>query len=267
MRTTTRAGLELLAFDTLGDGVEAVVTTRHGGTSTGPYAGLNLGDHVGDDPAAVRANRDLVAEALGVAALTIPDQCHGARVAVVDDDLAGAGHTGGTDAAARLGATDGLVTDRPGIALTILVGDCVPVVVWDPARRALGVAHAGRLGTVLGVVPAVITTLGERYGSRPGDLRIGIGPHIGATSYEVGPAEVAEAEAAFPGLGVCTPTAGGRATLDLEGAVRAQLADAGVASDAVERAGIDTLRSTDRFFSHRAERPCGRFALVATIVA
>jgi YfiH family protein len=220
---------------------------------------------VGDDPAAVRANRDLVCRALGVDALTIADQCHGAAVAAVDEGLAGAGHTGDHDAQARLPATDGLVTALPGVALAVLVADCQPVVCWDPVARAVGVAHAGRRGTLLGVVPAVVEAMVTAFGTRPADLRVGLGPHIAGPSYEVGPAEVAEVERAFPDLGLLEPTRQGHANLDLAPAVLHQLAEAGVAGEAVEVMALDTRTSTDLLFSHRAARPTGRFALVAVI--
>ena len=80
-----------------------------------------------------------------------------------------------------------LVTATPGVALAILVADCVPVVLWDPVRRAVGVAHAGRNGTILGVVPATIAAMAERFGTEAAHLRAGIGPHIAGPSYEVGP--------------------------------------------------------------------------------
>jgi polyphenol oxidase len=106
--------------------------------------------------------------------------------------------------------------------------------------------------------------MAERYGTDPTHVRAGIGPHIAASSYEVGPAEVADVHAAFPHLSLCEPTREGHACLSLERAIRHQLTASGVRAYRVESAGIDT-RVDDRFFSHRAERPCGRFALVAAL--
>jgi YfiH family protein len=251
-------------FDHLGPGVRAVVTTRGGGASTGPYASLNLGYHVGDDPGAVASNRERVCRWLGVEQLTVADNAHGAAVAVITPDLAGAGHGSDEDGRRRLGGIDGLVTDQPGVALMVLVADCQPIVLWDPVRRALGVAHAGRGGTVQGIVPAVVGQLASSFGSRPADLRVGIGPHIGPRSYEVGRAEVDEFVATF-GSDLVHPTTAGRGSLDLEGAVRRQLAGLGVPEPAVAAFGVDTRTSTDEWFSDRAERPCGRFGLVAVI--
>ncbi len=160
--------------------------------SAGVYGSLNLGGHVGDDPAAVAENRRRLAAALGVRRLTVADQQHTARVAVVDERLAGRGHDGAADAAAAFPATDAMITSLPGTALTILVADCAPVVLYDPVRRAAGVAHSGRAGTIKGVIPQTVKAMTATFGSDPADLLVGIGPAIGAASYEIGAAEAAE---------------------------------------------------------------------------
>jgi copper oxidase (laccase) domain-containing protein len=120
-------GLVTWEFGFAGEDVLAAVTTRPGGVSTGPYAELNLGYHVGDEPNRVAENRRRVCEALRVDALTVCDQQHRDRVAIVDEALAGAGNDSADDAMRRLRATDGLVTNVPGVALTIMVADCAPV--------------------------------------------------------------------------------------------------------------------------------------------
>lgn len=266
MRWSSESGLELLSFEICGPRARAVVTTRAGGVSTAPYDTLNLGYHVGDAAADVAENRRRVCAALGIDALTVADQQHRARVAAIGTSLAGAGHVSHEDAVERLPGTDGMVTNEPGVALTVLVADCQPIVLWDPVARALGVAHAGRGGTILGVVPEVVRAMCEGFGSRPADLRAGIGPHISVSSYEVGPQEVSQTVEAFPELPeVVRPTQEGRGCLDLALAVRAQLEACGIPRDSIEHSGINTRESTDRFFSDRAQRPCGRFALVAVI--
>jgi hypothetical protein len=246
--------------------VTAVVTTRHGGVSTGPYGSLNLGGHVGDQPEAVAENRRRLAAALGVDRLTIADQKHTATIAVVDGALAGRGHDGVADSAAAFPETDAMITNRPGVALTILVADCAPVVLYDPVRRAVGVAHSGRVGTVKGVIPETVKAMTATFGSLPDDLLIGIGPAIGAASYEIGAAQAAEVTAAFGEAGndeLLTPTRPGHATFDLAAAIRRQLRTAGIAKENVHHLAIDTRTSTDDFFSDRAVRPCGRFAAIA----
>jgi YfiH family protein len=225
-------GLPLRGFPFHSDQATAVVTTRHGGVSTGAYGSLNLGGHVGDDPAAVAENRRRLAAALGVDKLTVADQKHTARVAVVDGRLAGRGHDGVADAAAAFPATDAMITNLPGVALTVLVADCAPVVLYDPVRGAIAVAHSGRVGTIKGVISETINAMAAAFGSAPADLMIGIGPAIGAASYEIGATEASSVSAAF---------------------------------GEVHDMAIDTRTSTDDFFSDRAARPCGRFAAVAVL--
>ena len=261
------SGLPFRAFPFDSSQVTAVVTTRHGGVSAGVYGSLNLGGHVGDDPAAVTENRRRLAAALGVDKLTIADQKHTARVAVVDERLAGRGHGGAADAAAALPATDAMITNLPGAALTILVADCAPVVLYDPVRRAVGVAHSGRAGTIKGVIPQTVRAMAATFGSAPQDLLIGIGPAIGAASYEIGAAEAAEVTAGFGDAGtrLLSPTRAGHATFDLAAAIRRQLCTADVPEGNVHDMAIDTRTSTDDFFSDRAARPCGRFAAIAIL--
>jgi len=266
------SNLPLCAFAFDSEQVTAVVTTRHGGVSSGVYSSLNLGGHVGDDPAAVAENRRRLAAALGVGRLTIADQRHTDRVAIVTPALAGRGHDGVADSAAAFPATDAMITAVPGAALAILVADCAPVVLFDPVRRVVGIAHSGRAGTLSGVVPKTVGAMAAAFGTVPGDLLIGIGPAIGAASYEIGPAEAAAVTAAFPssvtGTRLLTPSSRpGHALFDLTGAIRDQLRAAGVPADSVHDLAIDTRTSTADFFSDRAARPCGRFAAVAALRA
>lgn len=242
----------------------AAVTTRHGGVSAGPYASLNLGDHVGDRTEAVAENRRRVCDRLCVDRLTVADQQHGARVAVVDRTLAGKGHEGDSDARTALPATDALVTDLPGVALAVMVADCAPVTLVDPVTGAVGVAHCGRNGVLRQVLVRAVETMTGEFGTRPGDLFVGIGPHIAADSYEVGQAQAEEARAVFPGLSVVRPTRPGHFSFDIRAALLAQLRWLGVPAERIEVMDVDTYRTTAEFFSDRAERPCGRFmAIVA----
>jgi YfiH family protein len=261
------SGLPLRPFPFHGDGVTAVVTTRHGGVSAGAYDSLNLGDHVGDDHAAVLENRRRLCAALGVRRLTVADQQHGNRVAVVDGASAGCGHDGVADSARAFGATDAMITDVPGAALTVLVADCAPVVLFDPVHRAIGVAHSGRAGPVRGIAPKTVEAMAAAFGSAPRDLLVGIGPAIGATSYEIGDAQAAEVAAAFgpAAAGLLRPTRPAHCTFDLAGALRLQLRAAGVADANVHDMAVDTKAATAEFFSDRAARPCGRFMAAAVL--
>jgi hypothetical protein len=262
---TDAAALPLVEFPFHSSHLLAVVTTRVGGVSTGPYASLNLADHVGDDHTAVAENRRRLCEVLGVDRLTVADQQHGSTVAVIDERLAGRGHDGDADARTALSATDAMVTDMGGVALAVVVGDCAPVVLYDPVHRAVGVAHCGRPGIVAGVLPRTIEVMAARYATVAAELVVGIGPCIAASSYEVGAAEIAAVEAAFPAGEVLRATRAGHATLDLLAALGLQLAAAGVPATGISIAGVDTRTNTDRYFSDRAERPCGRFMAVVAL--
>jgi polyphenol oxidase len=252
-------GLGLRPFPFHGAGVTAVVTTRHGGVSAGCYGSLNLGDHVGDEHAAVLENRRRLADALGVDRLTVPDQQHKDRVVRVDAELAGRGHDGVQESVASFPSTDALITDLPGVALTVMVADCAPVVLFDHARQAIGVAHCGRGGTLLGVLPKTIAAMSVAYGTDPADLLVGIGPAIGPDSYEIGEAQGAQVTEVFGDVGLLKPTRPGHASMDVAGGLRIQLREAGLKEANVHAMDIDTLTSTGDFFSDRAARPCGRF--------
>jgi polyphenol oxidase len=259
------SGLRLRSFPFHGNGVTALVSTRHGGVSVAPYNSLNLGDHVGDDPAAVLENRRRLAAALGVDRLTVADQQHGNAVVVVDAANAGRGHDGVADSVSAFPATDAMITNRPGVALTILVADCAPVVLFDPVNRAIGVAHCGRAGTVRGLLPRTVQAMAATFGSAPEHLLVGIGPAIGPASYEIGDAQAAEVTAAFGDAGLLKPTEPGHCTLDMIGGLRIQLRQAGLSDANIHDMAIDTRTATDEFFSDRAARPCGRFMAVAML--
>jgi purine-nucleoside/S-methyl-5'-thioadenosine phosphorylase / adenosine deaminase len=258
------SGLRTWHFDVDGSELVALTTTRHGGRSTGPYRGLNLAYHVDDDPDDVAANRDLLCDAIGFETLTVADQQHSRRVAVVDRSLAGAGYRSDADARARLPGTDALVTDQPGIALAVLVADCAPVVLFDPVCRVLGVAHVGRRGAVVDVVGATVDVMTRTFRTDPSDIRAGVGPCIGRDNYEIGGAVIDDVREAL-GDDLLEPSRSGHARFDLTAAVRRRLADAGAPDDHVDVAGVDTFASTADVFSDRAERPCGRFMLVAAM--
>ena len=241
----SRAGLPLYDLDVVAPfGVDAVVTGRLGGVSSAPYDSLNLGTHVGDDPLMVAENRRRVADALGLEAvhLIIAHQVHGARVHDIDrwdgDALEG----------------DALVTTRRDVALAVLVADCAPLLFVEPDGPRLGVAHAGWRGLVAGVIPATLA-----HFRSPRDLRVVIGPHISRERYQVGP-EVAEHFAQVPGA--CVDDVDDRSRLDLGAVALDQLLRAGVGEENITQCRPAT-DDAETFYSDRAQRPCGRFGLVA----
>ncbi|GAA1052716.1 MAG: peptidoglycan editing factor PgeF [Dietzia sp.] len=227
--------------------VRRIITTRRGGVSTGDFDSFNLGDHVGDAPAAVAANRARLARRLGVAASDVVwmDQVHGTRIARVTRPTGGA-----------VPATDGLVTDRPGLALAVLSADCVPVLAADEEAGVIGAAHAGRKGAVGGIVPSLIGAM-TSLGARPERISVLLGPAAAGRHYELPDDLADEVEAALPGSG--TRTVDGTAGVDLRAGLARQLAGLGVVRvDTDPRCTI----ADDSLFSYRRQGRTGRQASV-----
>ena len=220
--------------------VQVTLTTRLGGASTGPYASLNLGLHVGDAVNAVLTNRSRVAEAIGAALddLVFCQQVHQRAVAVVGDGDRGRGARSGGDA---IPAADALVTTAPGPVLVVLVADCVPIVLHDPVAGVLACVHAGWGGTVRGIIPATLRSMRD-LGSNPADIVAGIGPAIGADVYQVGDDVAGAARTAFGDAtdGVLRPDGTGRFLFDLVGAAHLQLRSGGVDPANVHPSGLVT---------------------------
>jgi hypothetical protein len=222
-------------------GVRVLITTRTGGVSTGPYASFNLGDHVGDDPAAVVENRARLGAHLPQAPIWLR-QVHGTEVA--DCDL----RRTGVEA-------DASVTQVPGRVLAILTADCLPVLMADDSGSAIAIAHAGWRGLAAGVVERTVASL--RVG--PERVVAFLGPAIGPDAFEVGNdvrsaflAGDAEAAAAF------VAHSPGKWRADLCALARMRLAKIGVTR--AYGGGFCTFSAPTRFFSHRRDGVTGRMA-------
>jgi YfiH family protein len=238
------------------------VSQRHGGASPAPYASLNLSLAVGDEPDRVVENRRRLATALGipVEGLVFAQQVHGRGVSRVTAADRGRGLTDRGDA---LPATDALYTDTPGVYLCLLFADCVPVLVVDPRRRLVGLAHAGWQGTAQGVARALVETLRAAAGVDPADLLVGIGPSIGPCCYTVRAEVLRALQAEEPALeAVVRPAGPDQWRLDLWAANRRQVERAGVPPERIVLAGLCTRCHQTDYYSHRAEGQTGRFAAV-----
>ncbi|NEB94455.1 peptidoglycan editing factor PgeF [Streptomyces bauhiniae] len=227
-------------------GAHFAFTDRWGGVSAAPYAELNLGGAVGDDPGAVRTNRELTAKALGVdpAGVVWMNQVHGAGVAVVDEPWG----------ERPVPEVDALVTTRRGLALAVLTADCVPVLLADPVAGVVAAAHAGRPGMLAGVVPAAVRAMTE-LGAEPGRIVARTGPAVCGRCYEVPEAMRAEVAAAEPAAHA--ETSWGTPAVDVSAAVHAQLDRLGVRDR--EQSPVCT-RESDDHFSYRRDRSTGRLA-------
>ncbi len=235
------------------------VFTRQGGVSRAPWASLNMGGNVGDDPQAVRHNHELMYAALGLdeARACTVWQVHSADVILASSPVRGR---------RWLALADAMITDRPGVPLAMRFADCTPLLFHDPVQGVAGIAHAGWRGTVQGVGAAVVRALSRSFGCRPANIEVGIGPSIGPRRYQVG-GEVVDAVRAYFGTTdglIHRSAADGTAYLDLWAANRLDLERAGV--ERIETAAICTAERTDEFYSHRAERGrTGRFSAVIAL--
>lgn len=228
-------------------GAHFAFTDRWGGVSAVPYEELNLGGAVGDDPAAVRANRAAAAGRLGIAPDLVVwmNQVHGREVAVVDGPWA---------AGSDIPSVDALVTTRRGLALAVLTADCTPVLLADPVAGIAGAAHAGRPGLVAGVVTAAVEAM-VSLGAEPARMVARTGPAVCGRCYEV-PAEMRAAVAEVVPASYAE-TSWGTPSVDVVAGVHAQLAEAGVVH--AQRSPVCTLESRDHF-SYRRDRVTGRLA-------
>jgi YfiH family protein len=218
-------------------GVHGGFTTRAGGTGSPPFDGLNLGDHVGDDPASVAAHREALRRTVGARHLVVGEQVHGADVVEV------------TGPVGRPPRADALLTSVPGLALTVVVADCVPVLLADPVAGLVAVAHAGRPGLVAGVVPAVVAALRARGAH---ELVAVLGPSICGGCYEVPQQMSDDVAAGVPAARARTRW--GTPAVDVGAGVLAQLLDLGVDASSVARCTFEH----DDLFSYRRDGRTGR---------
>jgi hypothetical protein len=252
-------GIAFYTFESLDAYPELVhaITTRHGGVSTGPYSSLNVSNGRGDDPKAVEENLSRICRALRLqrSDLTSPNQRHTANVRRVGSAERGKIQIG----------CDALVTDEARVSLLLRYADCVPILIYDPVRRALALVHSGWRGTVLGAPRAGVEFLVREFGSRPAELVAAVGPSIGPCCYEVGPDVVDAVQEAFSSSATLLSShRGGRRHLDLWTANRRWLSDCGV--QRIEVSELCTACHTEDFYSHRAENgKTGHFAAVMSL--
>ncbi|MGM0769466.1 MAG: peptidoglycan editing factor PgeF [Pseudomonadota bacterium] len=225
--------------------VKALSTTRLGGVSESPWSSMNLGSHVGDDPARVTANRQRLAEATGIAPANIGwlDQVHGTDVVALPAN--------GTPRA------DASYTFEAGYACVIMTADCLPVLLCDVSGTRVGAAHAGWRSLCGGVIESLV----KEIGGRPAELMAWLGPAIGPTQFEVGP-EVRDAFqrhdtaaiSAFSDNGARP----GHFMADIYLLARQRLAACGVPQ--VYGGDFCTVSEPQRFYSYRRDGQTGRMA-------
>lgn len=252
-------GIRYYSFEALTPHEEIVnaVFTRLGGVSLPPFAELNVGHLVGDELAAVETNQRLIYQTLGLSSheVVTARQVHGNNVAMV----------GPNDGGKVIPATDALITGTPGVNLMLRFADCLPIFLYDPETRAVGLGHAGWRGTAAKLAQRMTAMMVKGLGSDPTEIIAGLGPAIGPCCYQIG-AEVAESlratledwETALHHLEADS------VYLDLWEANRQQLVEVGVRE--IQTSNVCTACHTSEFFSHRAESgTTGRFAAMIGI--
>jgi YfiH family protein len=233
----------VFAFRDTAGPVEAAFTDRHGGTSGGPFASLNLAEPGSraappEEGEAVRRNAELV-----VRAFTGSDDAHPLPPVVRMHQVHGA-HVAVVDATSVPPEADALVTSERGVVLMVRVADCVPLLLADPDAGLVAAVHAGRPGLVAGVVPAAVSALRDLGARR---LRGWLGPHVCGRCYEVPERMRADVESAVPGTGA--ETSWGTPSVDIGRGVRSQL-------EAEEVQVLDVARCTledDDLYSYRRQ--------------
>lgn len=253
-------GLRYYRFDIFSNAVTQAVFTRRGGVSPAPWHSLNLGGSVGDDPAHVAANRIRVFQAMGCEPESIHDVwlVHGTDIVYADAPRPL------DEPSAK---ADIIFTDNPGVSLFMRFGDCVPILFHDPKKKVIGIAHAGWMGTLRGVVGAAVDGMRSRYGSDSKDIVAGIGPSIGVDHYEVGAEILAQFREKFNSHGdAMFEFREGRIYLDLWKSNSMQLQQAGV--EQIQVSEVCTACHLDDWFSHRAEKgKTGRFGALMALQA
>lgn len=228
-------------------GVAALVSTRSGGVGAEPFDSLNLAGHVGDDPAAVAANRRLLLEAApGLAAIGWLEQVHGTAVVRAD--------------AAQTPVADALFSREQGLGCAVLTADCLPVLFCDRAATQVAAAHAGWRGLCAGILERTAATFAE-----PASVMAWLGPAIGPRNFEVGPEVRAQFLAAAPteqraATDACFVPSGRpeHFLADIYALARLRLAAARITD--VFGGDYCTFADSDRWFSYRRAASTGRMA-------
>ena len=179
LRTVKRGTLEFLQAEEIT--VPHCFTTRFGGVSEGSLSSLNIGIHRGDQWGNVLKNYEILGNALGFDTknLVLSHQTHTDIVLRVGKE-----HTGTGLFAPELPECDGLITNEPGVVLTVFTADCTPILLHDPVTGAVGAVHAGWRGTAASIAGKAVVAMAREFGSKPENIRAAIGPNIGVCCFE-----------------------------------------------------------------------------------
>lgn len=226
-------------------------STRLHGFSTGVARSLNMGFTPEDQPRNTIANRKFLLNTINMPFenLTTVNQVHGCNIIEATEQLAGAGKDLKPSIA---GAADALITNRPNIPIMVLTADCVPIILFDPRKKAIAAVHAGWRGTVARILEKTIAAMQLKYQSHPQDIVAAIGPSIGPCCYQVGNDVVERAMASLSKPESCITNIDNRYYFNLWEANRIQLLDNGVSTSNIDMLKLCTKCHCDLYFSSRA---------------
>lgn len=260
MFSETASSIEIFRFTNLSQypQIKHFVSTRKGGISKPPFDSLNISFSVCGVSENVVENRKRLSDAVGISveSFVFCKQVHSGNVFAVIGQQRGKGMS--TQDAIQ--DTDALITNESNLALTVLVADCVPILLYDPIKNTVGAVHSGWKGTVAKILTNTVNKMREDFGTDPKDLIVGIGPAIGPKSYEVDTSIIKAFEETFPQNHFIRMKDRTHGMLNLWEANKLQLLQCEVLENNIEVAGIDTFRDINNFFSARRKRPTGHFA-------
>lgn len=252
-------GIGFYKFDSLNcSEITHGIFTRQGGISPNPWESLNMGGMVGDDQKRVEMNRIRAFRAVGRDPASMYDvwQVHGEDVIYVDKPRPTEVH--------HLKA-DAVITNKPEVTLFMRFADCVPIFLYDPVNKVVGLVHSGWKGTIKKVAKTAILGMVQNYGSNPKNILAGIGPSICVEHYSIGPEIVELVLKSFGNLGNrLLLTEDGTVKFDLWEANRHLLVEAGLTG--IEMSGLCTAGNLNDWYSHRGENgKTGRFGALISL--
>lgn len=235
--------------------ITAGISTRHNGVSKPPYQSLNMGFHVMDTIEAVQENRQRLGSLIDFPAdsWVCAEQVHQNHIERIDRSHKGKGALSYSSAVSK---TDGFYTTEPEILLTLNYADCVPLYFYDIRSRAVGIAHAGWRGTVMGIGPKMIQAWKSDLHISSEEVHVLIGPSIGPCCYEVDEKVVREVKAILPKewQTIAAEKTPGKYDLNLQALNKLLLIKTGVPSENIQTSTACTSCSSHQFFSHRKEQ-------------
>jgi len=224
------------------------ITDRYGGVSQKPYNSLNLALHVGDNVKDVLENRIWTSQKynFSIKNLIYMEQVHGNHVAIIESTINN-----------KIENCDALITNERNTPLMVMVADCIPILFYDPIKKVIGIAHAGRNGTFLSIAQKTVLKMQDVYDCQMQDIIVGLGASIQSCCYEVG---IDLADIAIKNFGEgFIMIEDEKYFLDLQALNHSQLLKLGIHENNIEVSSTCTA-CNENYFSYRREGETGRFA-------